>query len=444
MATSGITLSGFNGIDFSKILDAVMQYESLPLLAMQDDQKKVQNKDSAFVSLDGILSALQTPVSSLADSGGFSNVAATSSDPTTATVLAGSSAPVGEYSVSITQLAKAQVTKSASGYSAITDIAATGGTISFTINGTTTEDIAVTADTSLQDLADLINKQGSGVRASLVNDGTNFKLVLTSRQTGVTNGFTVNNNLTNSGGTAVAFEAGQSPTSGNAQNGQNALLNVNGIDIESALNKVTDAVPGATITLLKAGSVSINVTTDLSSIKDKLKEIVNQYNKLRQFNSQQVKGALGNDPVLREVLNDIKTVLLAANSNSGQYKYLAEIGLELTSSGDLKLDESKLDAALATNAADVQKLFEGESGADGVFDTLTTTLKNLDGTAGLIKTTRDSIRTTLDKFEDRIENQQRLLEIRRQALMKLYAAADEAISRLNQMSSSLSNLQRSL
>jgi uncharacterized protein involved in exopolysaccharide biosynthesis len=62
----------------------------------------------------------------------------------------------------------------------------------------------------------------------------------------------------------------------------------------------------------------------------------------------------------------------------------------------------------------------------------------------LIKTTRDSIRTTLDKFEDRIENQQRLLEIRRQALMKLYAAADEAISRLNQMSSSLSNLQRSL
>jgi flagellar hook-associated protein 2 len=444
MATSGITLSGFNGIDFNSILDAVMQYEKLPLQGLLDDQKKIQNKDSAFVSLSGMISAMQTPVSALGSATAFSSLAAASSDTTIATVSAAEEAVVGQYDVSVTQLAKAQVTKSTNGYSASTDIAATGGSISVTINGQTSEALTITAGTSLADLARQISSADMGVNASVVNDGTNYKLVLTSSETGATNGFTINNSLTNSSGAAVAFAAGQNATTGNAQNAQNAILNVSGLDIQSASNTVSNAIPGVTMTLIKAGNVSVSVTNDYSSIKDNLKNIVSQYNKLRQFYSQQTKGTLGNDPVLREILNDIKSVLLTPNSNGGRYQYLAEIGLELTSNGDLKLDETKLDAAIGSYSADVQKLFHGPNGTDGIFNALQTTLKNLDGTAGLIKTTRDSLQNTLDKFDDRIQQQQRLLEIRRQALMKMYAAADEAISRLNQMSSSISNLNRSL
>jgi flagellar hook-associated protein 2 len=192
------------------------------------------------------------------------------------------------------------------------------------------------------------------------------------------------------------------------------------------------------------GDAAINVTNDYTSIKDSLNAIVTQYNKLRQFASQQVKGPLGGDPVLREVLNDIKKVLQTSNSNGGSYHYLAEIGLELTDSGDMQLDESKLDAAISASPGNVQKLFQGMTGADGVLETLQSTLNSLDGDAGLIKTTRDSIQTTLTKYDDRIEQQQKLLDIRRQALQKMYAAADEAISRLNQMNSSLQNWIKSL
>jgi flagellar hook-associated protein 2 len=444
MATSGITLSGFNGIDFNSILDAVMQYERLPLQGLLDDQKKVQNKDSAFVSLSGMISALETPVTALTTGTAFTTAAAASSDPTVATVSVGEGALLGQYDVSIVQLAKAQVTKSTNGYSASSDIAATGGSISFTINGQSSEALTVTAGTSLVDLAKQITAANLGVNASVVNDGTNYKLVLTSSKTGATNGFTVNNNLTNSSGSAVGFASGQSATSGNAQNAQNAILKVSGLDIESASNTVSDAIPGITMTLIKAGDISVSVKSDYSSIKDHLKAVVAQYNKLRQFYTQQAKGALGNDSVLREVLNDIKSVLLTPNANGGRYQYLAEIGLELTSSGDLKLDEAKLDAAIGSNPEEVQKLFQGSNGSDGALDALLSTLKTLDGTAGLIKTARDSIQKTLDKFDDRIEQQQRLLEIRRQALMKMYAAADEAISRLNQMNSSIANLNRSL
>src|SRR5205823_4743304 len=116
------------------------------------------------------------------------------------------------------------------------------------------------------------------------------------------------------------------------------------------------------------------------------------------------------------------------------------IGLELTSTGDLKLDEDKLDSAIDSYPSDVQTLFQG-TGANGVFNTLTSTLNNLDSTAGLIKTTRDSIQTTLSKYTDRIEQQQEMLELRRQQLVKEYAAADEAMKQLNNMSSAISGLR---
>src|SRR5262245_47998313 len=259
---SGITFTGLNGIDFNSILESVMQYESLPLLALQNEETKIHNKDSAFVSLAGIISALQSPVSALTGSSAFSNVTASSTNPSVASATSGSGALAGQYQVSVSQLARNQVTKSANGFAASSDVAANGGSISFTINGETTEAINITADTTLADLAQQINSQNSGVAASVVNDGTSYRLVISSRATGETNGFTINNSLTNSGGAAVAFAAGQSATSGNVQNAQNAIFTVNGLDIQRASNTVTDAIPGVTLTVSAVGSAALHVTND--------------------------------------------------------------------------------------------------------------------------------------------------------------------------------------
>jgi flagellar hook-associated protein 2 len=437
---AAITLSGVNGIDFNTILNAVMQQESQPLQALQDQQQQTQNKDSAYVSLGGIVSSLETPVTSLTSASAFTNVSADSSDTSIGTVSLGDGGIAGQYSVSIDDLAKGQVTMSTNGYAATSATAADGGSISFTINGTTTTAINITSATTLSDLRQQINDQNSGVVASIVNDGTNYKLVISSKDTGTTNGFTINNSLTNSGGTAVAFAAGQNATTGNAQNAQNALLTVNGISISSASNTVTDAVPGVTLSLVKAGDMTVTVSKDFSGIKDSLKAMVSQYNKLRQFYAQQTKGTLGSDSVLREVVNDIKTVLLTSNSNGGQYHYMSEIGLEFTSTGDLSLDDTKLTTALDSHPDDLQKLLQGTTGVNGVLNNMSTTLSKLDATAGIIKTTRDSIATTLANYTNRIDEQQMRLDIRRQALIQEYTAADQAISQLKQMGGSLSNL----
>jgi hypothetical protein len=106
---------------------------------------------------------------------------------------------VSQYEVSISHLAKAQVTKSTSGSRPLRmwprwrlDFHETAALLlrqyHFQHNAQRTQT--------------KINDQHSGVIASIVNDGTNYKLVITGRETGED---TINNTLTNSGGLAVRF-----------------------------------------------------------------------------------------------------------------------------------------------------------------------------------------------------------------------------------------------
>jgi flagellar hook-associated protein 2 len=440
MATSSpITLSGFNGIDFNSIIDAIIQADSQPLTDLQTQQQNQQNKDNAFVSLAGLIGNMESTVGSLADSTAFSNVAATSSDPTAVTTTVGTGGIVGNYSINVTQLAQSQTTASTNGYTNLTDTAADGGSISFTINGQTTTTINVTSAMSLADVASAINTQNSGVVASVVNDGTNYKLLVLSRQAGAANGFTINNNLTNSTGDAVAFAAGQNATTGNAQNGQDAQFTVNGFPITSNSNTITSAVPGVTLNLLKAGQTTVGVTADYSRLKSSIQTFISQYNSFRSFYDSQQKDVLQGDPVLRESLGDLRNVLLTPNSNSGVYKYLAEVGISLTSSGTLQFDESTFDQAISTNPADLQKLVAGDGTNQGVFQALQSALTNLDGSTGMIKTTRDGIAHMLSNYSSKITDMQARLDQERQTLIQVYTAADQAISALNAQSGTFQN-----
>ena len=316
-----------------------------------------------------------------------------------ATVTLGDNAVAGTYDLVITQLAKAQTTASTNGYTNTTDTAADGGTISFTIGASTTTDITISAATSVAELKTLINDQNSGVVASVVNDGTNNKLVISSRVTGATNGFTINNSLTNGVSTVVAFAVGQSPSVGNSQDAQDSAFTVNGLAITSATNAVTDAVPGTTVTLVKAGSASINVRNDYDTLKENVKTFITEFTALKEFFDKQTQidsitgkpGPLANDTILRQALSDVKNTILTSNGNNGQYSYLTEIGVEFEQAGTLKLDEEKFNTAIDTAVTDLQKLFQGDGTVDSVFDDLKSALANIDNTAGLIKTTRTAL-----------------------------------------------------
>ena len=445
---AAVSFSGLNGIDFGAIIDATINAESIPLNMLKQRQTDIQSRDSALSTLSAGISTMETQVTALMAGSLFTNATANSTNTGVGSATAGSDAISGTYSLHVDKLAKAQVTASTTGFSATDAIVADGGSLSFTINGTTTISIDITAGTSLLSLRNLINAQNSGVVASIVNTGASKKLVISSRESGATNGFTINNTLTNSTGTALAFAVGQSATTGNSQNAQDSVFTVNGIDFTSATNMTTDAIPGLSIQLSGIGDTEIAVAPDNSTIETTLKSFITTYNQLRQFASLQnnvnsstgVRGPLANDSVLRQTLGDLRDVLLTANANGGKYKYLSDIGISVDQTGNLQFDEKAYTDAITDNLADVQLLLQGSGSVQGVFGALKNKLQSLDGTAGLIKSSRDSISTTLTGVASQIAAAQARLDLRRKQLQQQFAAADEAISKLNAMTGQLSQL----
>ncbi|HLQ75872.1 MAG TPA: flagellar filament capping protein FliD [Terriglobia bacterium] len=445
---SAVSFSGFNGIDFGSIIDATINAESSPLNALKQQQTDIKNRDSALSTLSGGISTMETQAAAMISSSLFTTVTANSSNTGVGSASVGSDAISGNYTLHVDKLAKSQVTASTNGYATRDDIVADGGSISFTIDGATTTSIDITAGTSLTNLRNLINAQNSGVVATIVNTGNSNKLVISSRTSGEAHGFTINNTLTNSTGTALAYTAGQSPTTGNSQNAQDAVFTLNGIGFTSDTNTTTDAIPGLALKLSGTGDSEISVAPDYGSIETSVKAFITTYNQLRQFATLQnnvssttgTRGPLANDSVLRQTLGDLRDVLLTPNDNGGRYKYLADIGVTVDQTGNLQIDEKAYTDAVNANPGDVQKLMQGSGSLKGVFGRMKDQLQNLDGTAGLIKTTRESVSKTLKNVGEKITAAQLRLDMRKRELQKIFAAADQAISKLNAMTGQLSQL----
>jgi flagellar hook-associated protein 2 len=231
------------------------------------------------------LSTFQTAVKALASADKFNAQTVTSSDPTVFTATANGKATLGDYAVTVNQLAKAQKL-ALTGFTNTTDVVGTGtltisfGTFtpaviapptpsSFTPNAAKT-DVTITIGSSNNTLAgvrDAINASNSSVSATIVNDGTSNRLVITSKDTGEVNSLKISvadddtTNTDAAGLSQLAYDpaatAGSGKNLAQLQGAQNALLNIDGIDVVKSSNKVTDAIDGVTINLLKTSGGNI-------------------------------------------------------------------------------------------------------------------------------------------------------------------------------------------
>ncbi|MFI5178992.1 MAG: flagellar cap protein FliD N-terminal domain-containing protein, partial [Vicinamibacterales bacterium] len=216
--SSPITFSGFNNIDFNTVINSLMAQASEPLTDLQSRQSTLEGRASQITSLTTRVSSLESAASQLSTADQLASFTVGNTDSTAVTAVAGAGAAPGHYDVVVQELARAQVTASAStAPDANTTIVATGGKL--TINGV---DVTITKPVTLQGLADAINgTSGSPVTASVVQSDTNaYRLVLTSTNSGTANAFTLTNTLT--GGTsAVSF----TDTDSDGTSGDSALDN---------------------------------------------------------------------------------------------------------------------------------------------------------------------------------------------------------------------------
>ncbi|HQZ37902.1 MAG TPA: flagellar filament capping protein FliD [Vicinamibacterales bacterium] len=440
---SGITFSGFNDIDFNLILNSIMQQESQPLRALEDQQTALRSRVTTLDLLANRVSALETASDALSSASAAASFKATTSDATALGVSAGSGAVPGRYDIVVSQLARAQVTASTSTVpDADTTIVADGGTL--TIGG---ETITLSGPVTLAQLAAAINGAADApARASVVQSAPgSFQLVLTGKSTGEANAFAVTSGL--SGGSGVAFGA-------NAVDASDAELTVNNIPITSASNTLDSVVPGTTVTLYRqdpTATVVVDVASDPSALKTRLESFVSAYNDLVKFANDQSalagkgdQSSIGRDPVLRQLRSSLRSALTTAYPNAGSFQSLAEIGVELQQNGTLELESAKFDAAIAHGLDDVAALLGSGPAAPGAFAGIETLLQQYSGGNGLVSSAKTQLTSRMTRLDDQMARMQERLAARRLALQREFTAADEAMSLLKTQSGSLSAFGASL
>jgi flagellar hook-associated protein 2 len=438
---SPITFSGFNQIDFNMILNAVMQQERAPLNRLETRKKTLDTQNTAFSTLAGKLSSLESAIENLGKDKSLALLTASSSDPGVGVSATGGTV-TGTYDVIVSELARAQVTASQSTYTALTDVVATGGTLTLDSASGDPVTITISGSTTLSQLAAAINADDdSPAAASVVQSSPGvYQLVLTGKDTGSTNAFTITNSLT--GGAGVTFEAT------NRQDAINAQFSVNGLDVISASNTVTDVIEGATLSLVRkdpATTVTVKVGRDTSGATDLVKKFISTYNDLTTFAKDQNtaaiagKDSIGRDPLLRG-LRDAFRSAISAEYTGGTRTRLAELGIGFDMTGKMTLDETIFEAAVNDSPADVQLLLSGTDGTGGAFGAMKTLVEEYTETGGLIGATRSRIDEQVRGLNRRMDTVSAQLELRRAALQREYMAADLAMTRLKSQSASLSSV----
>lgn len=446
---SPITFSGFNSIDFNVVLNAIMQQESQPLQALQAKQRALQATDTNLGQLATKLDALRTAANTLSRSSSLVTHSATSSDTAALTATASASAQSGRYDIAVDELALAQVTVSSS-YSADADttVVATGGTL--TLGG---ESVTVSSPVTLTGLAALINADADiPVRASVIATATNeYRLVLTSKESGEANAFTIDNQLTGSVAFTDTDNDGISGDSAldNAVQATNAALTINSIPVESASNTLTDVVPGLTLTLLqKDKTVVVTVSRDDEALAGRVDTFVSSFNDLLKFYKDQTAaagkgtaGAIGRNSLLRGLWNELRSGLIGEHG-SGTYTKLAEVGIGFTRTGELTLDRDALFDAVQADPEGVTALFADTTA--GAFGSVKSLIDDYTSAGGFVPDARTRLTDEIARVGRRMDDMQVRLAVRRAALQKEFIAADLAITRLNGQRSSLGSFGASL
>ena len=390
-----------SGLDVNSIVTGLMNVEKRPLINVTSQKTSYESKISAYGTLKSALSTFQTSVGGLSSVAKFNAQTVTSANTSAITATSNGSATIGDYAVTVSQLAKSQKL-ALGGFANTSDVVGTGTlTISF---GTFTPEVIapptpssftpnvakssinITIDSSNNTLAgvrDAINASNTSVSATIVNDGTSNRLVITSKDTGEVNSLKITvadddtNSLDASGLSRLAYDpqatVGNGKNLSQVQEAKNALLTIDGIDIVKASNTISDAIEGVTLNLLAttATSVSLGVASNKDAVKTSVTSFVDAFNKLdttlrsltKYDETGKASGVLLGEAAARTIANQIRAVMTRTIANGNTIDSLNQIGVTFQPDGKLALDSTKLDNVMTSSFSSISALFAASASA---------------------------------------------------------------------------------
>lgn len=466
---AGITATGLgSNLDITSLISQLMSLEKRSVTALDTKEAGIQAKISAYGSVKGVLSSLQTAAESLDSAAIFSGRKASIADASVSTIVSTSTAAAGSYSLEVSTLASAQVLASTAFTDADTVVGTGTLTIelgsysggSFTANPDKTS-VTITLDSNsntLADIRDAINASNAGVSASLVDNGSGVHLALASSATGTENALRITsvdddgNNTDAAGLSRLIYDASSGGTSRLTEKvaATDATLKVNGIDIVSSSNTITGAIDGVTLILNKTNvgePTKITVSQDYTSARTAIESFVKGFNDatkalrdLSAYNATTDKASTlqGEGTVL--ALKNMLANAVTAEVTGGIS--LSSIGISVQKDGSLAINSEKLTAALENGNA--KTLFVGTEASTGLSDRFSKLIAGALDSGGVLAGRTQSLNDSVKSLDARREVLNRRLEMVEARYKAQFTALDSLISSMtttgNFLTQQLANL----
>ncbi|WP_447927941.1 flagellar filament capping protein FliD [Vreelandella sp. EE27] len=423
-----------SGLDLTGLLDQLEDAERGKLEPIERQIETQETKISAYGQMKSTLAQFQTAAAELNDSALYESLS-TNVGGSAATAAADAEALPGSYNISVETLAT-RGTLASEGVSQDQyeqPLTSTEQKLTLTFGNGESEDVIIAADSTLEDMRDAINAADAGVNATIIFDGDDYRLALSSSETGEDASIS-----------DFSFGAeGNAPFAADTtthQAGTNAALEVNGITITSPTNQVEGAIQGVTLNLQEEGESTVAVEQNTRAVRDAVNGFVDAYNDLKEtigtltsFNAETgVAGELNGDSATRSVENQLRSVL--SGGIGGEYSRLADIGITLQRDGTLEVDDGQLDNAIANNQEALSAFFAGDASDAGMAGQVNQTIEQLLGSSGAVNGAISGAENRVESLGERYIRTEQTIEQTISRYRTQFGQLDGMVAQMNQTS----------
>lgn len=438
---AGIRISGMASGLPPNIVEQIMEAERVPVKTMETDKGKKEEKLKLVTELETKINEITKNLDELTGAGGFMDKKFISGD---VNVVDGTVDPKnaipGEWSVEVVELAQRPGALSM-GFPD-RNISETGvGYMKFETPQGTKEVYVGGGNTTLDAIAQKINRSGTGVRASVLNDRRDrenpFKLLVTGLKTGDDKDIQFPIVYMLDGDADFQFEEKIAA--------KNAKVKIDGFEVELPENESPDVIPGVMLDFKASAPgrpIKIRVKENLEVITGKVKTFVDSYNAALNFIQDQHKlkgnganaklGPLGGDSLIRSVESTLRRLILnPVLGPEASVKRVGDLGIEFNRNGSLNFDQQKFSKELNAHPDAVSFFLRGDGFSFGFIPMIKreiAALTNVNtGTLGIRK---KGMNTQIQQVNDRIERKERQLEKREDGLRRKFTDLESKMSKM--------------
>ncbi len=438
------------GFDTKKIVEALVNAEKVPTESRINSKiAESEAKISGLGQAVSILNVVKDAADRLNDAKDFKTYSVNNSQTSAFTATASTAARAGSNNITVSQIAQEQRSLSNAFASETTAISSGSVTLSFTVGSTntTTTDVTVT-DASLKGTVTAINAANLGVTAEIVDTGVagdRYRIQLIG-ETGAEKAFSLS-----SSNNAISFS--------NVQSAADANLNVNGIDFTRATNDIDDVLTGVTLSLnsVTTGAASVSVNQNNSEARANIVDFVAIYNEaqsqLKGMTNSSTGGELAGDSIFRSLTRSLRGIVLGTSSSAtGSVSNLSDMGISISRTGELNVDDTKLDSALANSYSDIVQMFSANTDdqattsteAAGLAGDINKLITNATDSTSYLVTQQASLNTDIATRREELSDLETRMERVEERYNRQFLAMQQIIDQMNStresMESSFENL----